>query len=240
MYFNSRPSARGDRHRRSPLACKSLFQFTPLREGRRRKSRNTRWHSYFNSRPSARGDDAHAPSLFVAENISIHAPPRGATCTRRRSPPPSVHFNSRPSARGDAWCSATSETVSLFQFTPLREGRLLCFYPSFYFVKFQFTPLREGRRFIVPTPSILTNFNSRPSARGDLILSVTANIKYYFNSRPSARGDMPGIFQVERSFISIHAPPRGATCNRLIDPAVIQFQFTPLREGRRQYFGIVR
>ena len=217
---------------------------------------------YFNSRPSARGDDAHAPSLFVAENISIHAPPRGATCTRRRSPPPSVHFNSRPSARGDAWCSATSETVSLFQFTPLREGRLLCFYPSFYFVKFQFTPLREGRRFIVPTPSILTNFNSRPSARGDLILSVTANIKYYFNSRPSARGDMPGIFQVERSFISIHAPPRGATpidqhtsisryisihapprgatCNRLIDPAVIQFQFTPLREGRRQYFGIVR
>ena len=33
--------------------------------------------------------------------------------------------------------------------------------------------------------------------------------------------------------ISIHAPPRGATDPRLKGHALDEFQFTPLREGRR-------
>ena len=35
---------------------KVLFQFTPLREGRRFSGRTRRIPSHFNSRPSARGD----------------------------------------------------------------------------------------------------------------------------------------------------------------------------------------
>ena len=54
------------------------FQFTPLREGRRRATGK--------------------PDVLL---ISIHAPPRGATRWRSGTPPPS-DFNSRPSARGDA------------------------------------------------------------------------------------------------------------------------------------------
>ena len=98
--FNSRPSARGDP---MPMWFSSV-------------SMN------FNSRPSARGDmgesggiaeppisihapprgaTAHAPSLFVAENISIHAPPRGATLCGTSRVRAVIHFNSRPSARGD-------------------------------------------------------------------------------------------------------------------------------------------
>ena len=34
------------------------------------------------------------------------------------------HFNSRPCVRGDTWTDINFEEKSLFQFTPLREGRL--------------------------------------------------------------------------------------------------------------------
>ena len=57
---------------------RDLFQFTPLREGRRKPRSQFRPGSYFNSRPSARGDK------FLGGN------------DRRQ-----VNFNSRPSARGD-------------------------------------------------------------------------------------------------------------------------------------------
>ena len=39
MYFNSRPSARGDKAAREALEGMNKFQFTPLREGRRRATR---------------------------------------------------------------------------------------------------------------------------------------------------------------------------------------------------------
>ena len=100
-HFNSRPSARGD-GKQIFLAKTLKFQFTPLREGRRGK----------------------IVTAGTAANISIHAPPRGATNIVRNIPTkeifqftplregrrfcrpvrciPSRHFNSRPSARGDA------------------------------------------------------------------------------------------------------------------------------------------
>ena len=164
----------------------------------------------FNSRPSARGDQAirglapvsdisiHAPPrgatrlvqhMESSVTISIHAPPRGATAGAWRllgvlEP----HFNSRPSARGDY-------RLELDSFAGL----------------FQFTPLREGRRV----------------SRG-----VLAHFHFYFNSRPSARGD-PRLYGAGCiGVISIHAPPRGATLSGHINTARTLFQFTPLREGR--------
>ena len=188
-YFNSRPSARGDRvypryvlnpkqFQFTPLRegrqgvgeCRnwlSQFQFTPLREGRRCAMMRPARMKHFNSRPSARGDvrvSAGSPLLryfnsrpsargdpevrhqYTARPISIHAPPRGAT-----------------GAVGDI------AFLDAFQFTPLREGRrgeVLEVRKNAN--KFQFTPLREGR----------------PGGR----------------ARPRPRQN-----------ISIHAPPRGAT-----------------------------
>ena len=56
-----------------------LFQFTPLREGRRPCCQPTGHLSvHFNSRPSARGDQKHVRAVLDGQ-ISIHAPPRGAT-----------------------------------------------------------------------------------------------------------------------------------------------------------------
>ena len=62
IYFNSRPSARGD-----VPSCVLLPQ-----------TRN------FNSRPSARGDKRFGSGKDGATSISIHAPPRGATHVQRR------------------------------------------------------------------------------------------------------------------------------------------------------------
>ena len=98
--FNSRPSARGDISS-SSLRAYAVFQFTPLREGRRYGVYDNIWMElYFNSRPSARGDLSNSLYTVLMQNfnsrpsargdwlghasyaitaISIHAPPRGAT-----------------------------------------------------------------------------------------------------------------------------------------------------------------
>ena len=100
--------------------------------------------------------------------------------------------------------------MSIFQFTPLREGRHaravqpprrhnfnsrpsargdVISRASDVMRKFQFTPLREGRPGIVTLRGITNDFNSRPSARGDLSSPCFLVRKDDFNSRPSARGD---------------------------------------------------
>ena len=192
-HFNSRPSARGDASCTLQIVSLTRFQFTPLREGRLSR------YTFDNDLP----------------DISIHAPPRGATMLSEQQHPLSWHFNSRPSARGDSG-----------------GGRA------------------DWRKHY---------FNSRPSARGDASPPDRWRSASYFNSRPSARGDamMPfsymnfaisihapprGATLHEKrgklsGLISIHAPPRGATMTRIGAGLWGQFQFTPLREGRRGASG---
>ena len=143
--------------------------------------------------------------------ISIHAPPRGATKPASSSNALANHFNSRPSARGDRVRTFVFVAGNISIHAPPRGAtddgtRVLKSY------LFQFTPLREGRR------------DGR--ARGEADCD-------YFNSRPSARGDVETDTIVAQWFISIHAPPRGAT--KTSTGLIIQskFQFTPLREGRQ-------
>ena len=57
LHFNSRPSARGDGRSSSRWRIRFEFQFTPLREGRH----------------------AFGAAIQLCDEISIHAPPRGAT-----------------------------------------------------------------------------------------------------------------------------------------------------------------
>ena len=110
-----------------------IFQFTPLREGRRQHPPSCPTRTYFNSRPSARGDASAPEGVFVRINfnsrpsargdnaripapvrqpISIHAPPRGATNVVGDKLLHICYFNSRPSARGDGadeYCALTSQ-----------------------------------------------------------------------------------------------------------------------------------
>ena len=69
---------RGATHPQKQNSVVRKFQFTPLREGRQDVGFRRCPHSYFNSRPSARGD-ASSSRRLPWRDISIHAPPRGAT-----------------------------------------------------------------------------------------------------------------------------------------------------------------
>ena len=186
--FNSRPSARGDEVRARFTQQVKIFQFTPLREGRRKKL-------YANG---------------ILAFISIHAPPRGATCYRLC-----------------IW------RLARFQFTPLREGRreLAIWVDRELFISihapprgatpirqhlrrglvFQFTPLREGRRKKVSDESRAAIISIHAPPRGATPSCSPDSSPSHFNSRPSARGDV-----YNENPCAYHL-----------------FQFTPLREGRR-------
>ena len=202
---------RGATKRHSTSWKRSLFQFTPLREGRRAPRSHATPPTNFNSRPSARGDPRrNAPKSFrppfqftplregrllgtmaMARGclISIHAPPRGAT--------------------GYGLLYSWQE---IFQFTPLREGRRLKVSPPKRVNIFQFTPLREGRRVHGQKGRTRRAISIHAPPRG----ATLCQNRYV----------LPG-------HISIHAPPRGATrtgCHSRKRRG--RFQFTPLREGR--------
>ena len=100
MYFNSRPSARGDVLSRGFTKSMIISIHAPPRGATGHLPSRIPRRFYFNSRPSARGD---------ARWITIKK-------TRR-------NFNSRPSARGDSIGQTKTFGIFLFQFTPLREGR---------------------------------------------------------------------------------------------------------------------
>ena len=123
-------------------------------------------------------------------NISIHAPPRGATLKIATLPHAYKHFNSRPSARGDA-CAIVRRGLQIvvFQFTPLREGRLAPTFGQAPFELFQFTPLREGRRISKAISGCEARFQFTPLREGRHNVQRAVIISLYFNSRPSARGD---------------------------------------------------
>ena len=164
---------------------------------------------HFNSRPSARGD-APAPAPAPATDISIHAPPRGAT-----------------------QISVLWLHCATFQFTPLREGRqgrtqksgaghisihapprgaTVPFPVKVSTLSFQFTPLREGRRNFRKSGGCVINISIHAPPRGATrVIGVDVDRAADFNSRPSARGDSV-IFNPQSIWIA--------------------FQFTPLREGR--------
>ena len=144
-----------------------IFQFTPLREGRPSSARHSIPLIVFQFTPLREGRRGVYRISAPSRQISIHAPPRGATfirdnCACQRG------FQFTPLREGRPESADKLVEVNLFQFTPLREGRRISKAISGCEARFQFTPLREGRHSF-------------------------ARAVYL------------------HQFISIHAPPRGAT-----------------------------
>ena len=167
----------------------TVFQFTPLREGRR-------------------VDTAHKSSY----NISIHAPPRGATGINK--PDARVHrFQFTPLREGRRGAFCGIGTQSRFQFTPLREGRRMGNCVSRGDAgKFQFTPLREGRRPRRDAPLKPQISIHAPPRGATRIRQQHAALSGAFQFTPLREGRPFFLYLVSRvPLISIHAPPRGAT-----------------------------
>ena len=143
IYFNSRPSARGDPSQWRP-SSPAAFQFTPLREGRLDEGR-TRERRKISIHAPPRGATLYTRAVCLCLDISIHAPPRGATVEIAKECA-EYEFQFTPLREGRLTNFLHRNMMKLFQFTPLREGRQFEKSPGKgYQLLFQFTPLREGR-----------------------------------------------------------------------------------------------
>ena len=232
--FNSRPSARGDSASRMEKSSSFIFQFTPLREGRRRYEWMVRQVILFQFTPLREGRQFLSEAVAAGRIISIHAPPRGATTLfsswnvrstfqftplregrpeRRKRNERVCNFNSRPSARGDQHGQRLGLYFTYFNSRPSARGDSASMISRASPLVFQFTPLREGRQ----------------------SCAIRTNVRKLFQFTPLREGRLcpQSICQYQKN-ISIHAPPRGATIRYSNVIPNVRFQFTPLREGRRR------
>ena len=193
-YFNSRPSARGDTRNRRHCWQWQRFQFTPLREGRRAAAAQSSAAINISIHAPPRGATSDAGRSLQSSNISIHAPPRGATITcERRYPISNISIHAPP--RG--------ATLYGTQFEELH-----------------------------------VHFNSRPSARGDTRRArLSGQRRGYFNSRPSARGDQTTSGLRTAEIFQFTPLREGRRLQVEQNSLNTLFQFTPLREGRRTGAG---
>ena len=135
--------------RRKHLSCTQVsrfFQFTPLREGRHEIQKAGRIKvRKFQFTPLREGRRFPAPAVLKIRPISIHAPPRGATRRRSLRSSNKPDFNSRPSARGDDLLRLDKFDGYISIHAPPR-GATRSPGKTRRAPLFQFTPLREGRR----------------------------------------------------------------------------------------------
>ena len=124
-YFNSRPSARGDGACKLPDWERTHFNSRPSARGDLLRGKYAQGVHNFNSRPSARGDYIDWLVEFCVINISIHAPPRGATICQKDAVGCENHFNSRPSARGDKGDAEKGDQQEYFNSRPSARGDAL-------------------------------------------------------------------------------------------------------------------
>ena len=172
---------------------------------------------YFNSRPCERGDDPNRAIPNTAIAISILAPARGATqSTWMIWAYP--YFNSRPCERGDNAQISTQTAFGIFQFSPLREGRL---------EKYFLYPVRRTISILAP-------------ARGATTFTLFIfQFRHNFNSRPCERGDEPlCLFCVVSEEFQFSPLREGRHLCRLLIFMQNLFQFSPLREGRPGMEGL--
>ena len=250
---------RGATRGRCAVRADDIFQFTPLREGRRPHLEQLGRHVYFNSRPSARGDPLRFCSLQPLQDFNSRPSARGDSRIAARCKL-TLHFNSRPSARGDTYGSQGRRGLCYFNSRPSARGdrrevrkphrggisihapprgaTSACTSGLVFPHLFQFTPLREGRLGQNAGKRRGIYFNSRPSARGDITADIDPDNNEVFQFTPLREGRRQFVIRWLFVFISIHAPPRGATGGwRRLALVHRRFQFTPLREGRRMPRG---
>ena len=101
------------------------FQFTPLREGRLPAPEVADAPEGISIHAPPRGATRGVKCIVCSQQISIHAPPRGATgCCRGRCSARAISIHAPPRGATDGGQHLRQQII-LFQFTPLREGRLL-------------------------------------------------------------------------------------------------------------------
>ena len=161
-----------------PLLLGDKFQFTPLREGRRVSQIANAMTCVFQFTPLREGRQMRHTYISMMKNISIHAPPRGATY----------------------WVRACFEG-GLFQFTPLREGRHPTAHRLWWNAYFNSRPSARGDHLFPAECTPRNHFNSRPSARGDLSMVSQVVMTGKFQFTPLREGRQQKICNFCKSFV---------------------------------------
>ena len=145
----------------------SIFQFTPLREGRlERRYAGVVTVRHFNSRPSARGDADNRRHLH-RKHISIHAPPRGATRKKVEELAEiyiSIHAPPRGATKRESWGNQRKQ-ISIH--APPRGATRTAVESARRDEISIHAPPRGATSLVCIATEEEVNFNSRPSARGD-------------------------------------------------------------------------
>ena len=146
------------------------------------------------------------------QNISIHAPVRGATDIPYYTPSIKSNFNSRSRAGSDFLSLRGRRFAKIFQFTlPCGERRHSLLHP-FHKIKFQFTLPCGERLLVIAWAALRKNISIHAPVRGATFVR-----------------ENPREFEK----ISIHAPVRGATLETIKNFKWYLFQFTlPCGERR--------
>ena len=153
----------------------------------------------------------------TSDDISIHAPPRGATFAASESPGVGKISIHAPPRGATVIRGCVYRGIELFQFTPLREGRPTEITRRRKSTLFQFTPLREGRR---------------------ALTSATVSTDRISIHAPPRGATHPSHGQKQERRLFQFTPLReGRRASRQGQPGQCTFQFTPLREGRRLNSG---
>ena len=189
-----------------------IFQFSPLREGRRGHAQVRHHEPDFNSRPCERGDGERCGGTMARLKFQFSPLREGRLDLEVLHIVVLRDFNSRPCERGDQVAGEQLQRNLQFQFSPLREGRRSRFrFALSSFAISILAPARGATALRVHRARGVDDFNSRPCERGDQD-QVQGRLRFsHFNSRPCERGDIVGLQKMQQLKISILAPARGAT-----------------------------
>ena len=129
--------------------------------------------------------------------------------------------------------------AALFQFTPLREGRLCARRKARKSSRFQFTPLREGRPPTFTPDAEKLRISSHAPPRGATVIQALRNIVTRISIHAPPRGAtfLRSLCCSNFYQISIHAPPRGATGQNAEERRGTYFNSRPSARGDRAIPG---
>ena len=158
-----------------------------------------------------RGATVYPFSKLEIAVISIHAPTRGATPSDNNfsiSLLISIHAPTR-----GATCPHYIIYLLITDFNPRSYKRSDDMRMPFHLsIKlFQSTLLQEERRASPLVNKAVTYFNPRSYKRSDFPWNSRGGEWHYFNPRSYKRSDTDKIANIDSNYISIHAPTRGAT-----------------------------
>ena len=216
-------------------AMNKLFQFTPLREGRRAANKRAGIQRVnFNSRPSARGDITAAGASAMGNHFNSRPSARGDARLRVCSAA-QADFNSRPSARGDRKGRTKMNNNKISIHAPPRGATVeLSAITGLPYISIHAPPRGATFQRCSVGDEWKISIHAPPRGATHIALRGIANPDE-FQFTPLREGrPVSSVLHPYGGDISIHAPPRGATrpC-RGYKARHEQFQFTPLREGRQ-------